>query len=664
MTACDLTIVVVNDAEKEPALLGYCTKALAEYNADAIGRCQVVVLNQDPLASPWVGMEDVWDDRIEWHDAGHRVVDGAVLWDLVESLRLLRPKIRGRYLMLLHKEMVCLGGSISGLLDYAERAGYPHVVLHNLRRPGGVEDIRQHGQVQCSAEWSRFIRLMMDQDDPASLSDVPDVHWIPSRDEQAVMSIQRWIEDVFAARVDFLDAVRFFEHGRPHLFFQDVYDLMGVVDSELARRDLAATVRRLPLSKGRILHLHHPRCYPALVSPAVERFFCAGAGSHVVAGTLLGEPATFHGVRQWVGNPCEETVRHHRHPRHSTGGTVDRYRTDFCKWLDSRGDLLMREYYGQPSPATVNIRHCLSVGPGPVLLVAHNRDIKNRLHPLHAARIGLEASGRKVEIVQPPPPGAMCWPLVASRPGAVVTWNAAKDVRAQIAARFRSEGVPVFVMERGFFARMRFSQVDPCGFGHTASWASREQLSGSPPPEGQARFVGSFGTDVSLMAPREKGIILVLGQIAGDAQLADSEISASEQLEQAVMDALCDSALPSLVEFRPHPLTPAGRRNTEPLREAIARSRFAVTINSNSIHEALAWGCPVLALGPALACIAGVAIQTTLANLERSLYAMNDGWAPPPDAVRDYLYTLACRQHSLEELATGEYWKKRLGTRD
>lgn len=92
------------------------------------------------------------------------------------------------------------------------------------------------------------------------------------------------------------------------------------------------------------------------------------------------------------------------------------------------------------------------------------------------------------------------------------------------------------------------------------------------------------------------------------------------------------------------------------LADALAGARFAVTINSNSGNEALAAGCPLLALGPAPYTIARVARRCSLADLSRALASMADGDLGPSDdrapaAVRNYLFHLACRQFSTRELA-------------
>ncbi len=217
-------------------------------------------------------------------------------------------------------------------------------------------------------------------------------------------------------------------------------------------------------------------------------------------------------------------------------------------------------------------------------------------------------------------------------------------------------------MERGFFDRMAHTQLDWCGFGHRTSWASRPAR---PAPAGGAeRFRRVWGDAPTPMRSRDDGYILVLGQVSGDAQLRDSEIHHTGPLVQAV-----ENATPRDIDIRirPHPLTkwdrPADARATVikgDLRSAIAGARFVVTINSNAGNEALAWGCPVMCLGPSLYGIAGVAMQTKLVDLPASVRMMLDGWRPPRDMTANVLHHLASRQWSCDELARGDVLKRRL----
>ncbi len=291
-------------------------------------------------------------------------------------------------------------------------------------------------------------------------------------------------------------------------------------------------------------------------------------------------------------------------------------------------------------------------------ILCDNRRFANPEEPFASLKAGLEALGHGVQVLAP---GADCrLGGFSELPEALFLWNGRKGPWGQVAADARRRGLRVIVMERGFFDRYRFTQLDPEGFSHTASWARQEVLRAPAPPEGQARFVGSYGRLPRPLRPRRDGYLLLLLQVACDSQLDGCELHHPLPLVQAVQDtAPCDLD----IRVRVHPRSSwrfgwAGRARVidGSLQDALAGARFAVTINSNSGNEALAVGCPLLALGPASYTIARVARRCSLADLPRALASMADGDLGPsedqaPAIVRNYLFHLACRQFSTKELA-------------
>lgn len=234
-------------------------------------------------------------------------------------------------------------------------------------------------------------------------------------------------------------------------------------------------------------------------------------------------------------------------------------------------------------------------------------------------------------------------------------WNGAKGIFAEIAEGLREKGKTVFVMERGFFDRFNYTQIDKAGFNHRAAWASKLLSAVYHGQQGAEHRLTAVCPSVERVAARKRGYVLVLGQVAHDAQLFDSEIRHVEALTSLV----CNS-LPSDIEVkvRPHPET-----NWKPakadmllggsLEDAIDGARFCVTINSNSGNDAIARGCPVLALGPSLYGIARAARRTTVADFAKDLQWMLDGWEPAVSTLA-YLEYLASRQWNAEEIASGE----------
>ena len=272
----------------------------------------------------------------------------------------------------------------------------------------------------------------------------------------------------------------------------------------------------------------------------------------------------------------------------------------------------------------------------------------------HAIMDGLRARGHEVRVERPQ--SCTRWPQDSD---AAFVWNGAKGRRASVWKAYRDAGKPCFVAERGFFARDSHTQIDAEGFNHTASWS--ETLGLPAPLEGRGRFEASWGRPAVPVKARTEGHILVLGQCANDAQLRESEIVHPSHLVDALEDATPEGVP---ISFRCHPLRDynigtARRTKTlrgTPLEADIAGARFVVTINSNAGNEALALGCPVLALGPALYCLAGAALQTPLRLLASAVGAMLDGWTPR--GVENYLYNLACNQYTLDEFRCGDVLAK------
>jgi len=290
-------------------------------------------------------------------------------------------------------------------------------------------------------------------------------------------------------------------------------------------------------------------------------------------------------------------------------------------------------------------------------LICRNHEWRDPTMPHRALRQGLQRLGHTVEVVVPARGGR----LFPTRPDAAFLWNAVHGARGQIAAELRAAGATVLVMERGFFDRFRHTQIDHQGFNHTASWARK--LHRPAPSEGRERLRASFGIRKP-MRPHRHGYVLVLLQVPRDAQLRDSELHHPGPLVQAVEDVM-----PRDVEIRAraHPIsnwtcerTGRTRMLNGELSDAIDGARFVVTINSNAANEALAQGCPVLCLGPALYAETGVAKQSRLVDLPRVAEQMRCGWHPRDADVANYLHWLACRQWNGREMADGAVLKKLL----
>ena len=280
---------------------------------------------------------------------------------------------------------------------------------------------------------------------------------------------------------------------------------------------------------------------------------------------------------------------------------------------------------------------------------------KSHNGPHRAVKTGLERLGHDVRVETP-----MNGPNVVDEVDIGFIWNGCHGFRGETVRAFRNAGKPCHILERGFFDRMKHTQIDRLGFNHTASWSGC--LSEPAPPKGAGRFRAVWPAEPRTPMSRRDGYALVLLQVAGDSQLRASELRHPGPLVRAVEDALPE-CIP--IRVRAHPMSDwscgawgRARMLAGTLEDAVADARFCVTVNSNAGNEALAWGCPVLALGPSLYGTAGVAKEAKLADLQRDLQAMIDGWRPGRTRVTNYLYWLASRQWSVDEIAAGDCLRK------
>ena len=268
--------------------------------------------------------------------------------------------------------------------------------------------------------------------------------------------------------------------------------------------------------------------------------------------------------------------------------------------------------------------------------------------PFRAILEGLERIGFAVDA---PDLGA---PVKLATADLMVIWNGRKGKYREWADSAAKANIPTIHIEHGFFDRRAYTQADHAGILHWASWT--DSLNRPAPTSGADRLTAVWPYPPQSFTKRH-GNILVIGQVAGDAQLDDSEIQLSTPLEKMVA-----RSLPRGVKavFRPHPvsrqkLAKYMPRCTEPtIVDAIAQARFAVMINSNAGNECLAMGCPVLCFGPAVYAKAGVALQTSVADFQINFQRMLDGYLPDTAKVRNYLQRLACRQWNQGEWRDGK----------
>ena len=288
-------------------------------------------------------------------------------------------------------------------------------------------------------------------------------------------------------------------------------------------------------------------------------------------------------------------------------------------------------------------------------LLCTNRNWVDPTEPYQAIAEGLKKLGHTASPLGCPPTSAACHQLWSKEPDAIFIWGV-NGAKRSVGDDFRRRGKPAFTMERGFFDRYNYTQIDHVGFNCSASWTPT--LHAPAPAVGAKRFRAAWGKPPEGFGPRE-GYCLVLLQVPGDAQLKATKFPHPGPFVRAV-----DRAAPPGVKIRvrAHPLSQwnCGERGSAvrmiegSLAEAIGGAKYAVTINSNAGNECLALGCPVLCMGPALYEMVGLALRATPGDLALRLAEMDAGWRPDDDETRNYLAHLACRQWTCDELATGE----------
>jgi len=253
----------------------------------------------------------------------------------------------------------------------------------------------------------------------------------------------------------------------------------------------------------------------------------------------------------------------------------------------------------------------------------------------------------------------------ADIPSLMVVWNGRKGASLDQVQQAAKLGIPVIRLEHGFYQRKLYSQADHEGILHWASW--RRELHKPAPADGKERLARFYLDGIKPMSKRH-GYILVIGQVAGDSQMEGSELQSAIPLQRLIHRATKGKGLP--VYFRPHPSDRCPNAKLLPrlevadargvyvktkhglgLAEALDGAAFIITINSNTIVEALAAGVPALAFGPHLGIEAGVVRQTCEATLRTDILEMLAGWRPDQESVQNFLEHLACRQWTPEEFA-------------
>lgn len=341
-----LTILLVETAEKD-GYLDRTIKTMLAWQRDALPRCQVILISQ--RAKSPAGQKAVECLRAAECDARlvlakHPMVKGYPMWNVMETAGNVWPRVKGEYVTFHHEEFMYAPGSLAKTLDWLENVK-PVIALGNLRRfaakpgrwgPGGWGD-RDDGQAM-----STLLSALIDKGHIAAVSEAfdlfPSRHWVSWIAPPGPVDTH-WVEDVFYARRDWLDAMHFFDWGKPQLF-QDVYDLVGRAMSLLNRHGAAPHCPRMPLAANSMRHLWHPRAwsyYNADVRAWMKKNRKAIANTSFTRDDIW-EIALSGRTRGEVRGLAVKGFRD------GPGGTITNWHSEFSGWLQSGGADEMLDY--------------------------------------------------------------------------------------------------------------------------------------------------------------------------------------------------------------------------------------------------------------------------------------------------------------------------------
>lgn len=234
------------------------------------------------------------------------------------------------------------------------------------------------------------------------------------------------------------------------------------------------------------------------------------------------------------------------------------------------------------------------------------------------------------------------WTVVDSQPNrpagadiAVIwSWKQPKVIADRL-----SSGGHLLVLERGF--------LPPRNDWVSMSWDGFNGRGVFPgAADDGARFEQLYGHLLKPWKREDNGLVLLAGQVPGDAALAGLDLTA---WAQSVTDQLVDMGLS--VVYRPHPQKrtrcPKGAvLSYETLQQDLERAGRVVVYNSTLAVEAALAGVPVVALdaGSVAWPMASHALDAPLVRPDRT----------------QWCHDLAWRQWSLNELRNGSAWRHAL----
>lgn len=327
----ELTILLVADVEHDRVMDRRWFGAVRELNPRAHDRLQVIVLNQRPDRAGLEELAAAQPYPVEIADCDYpRDESGYPVWDLVAAVREVWGRVEAPYVTFSHMEYLHGPDRLARTCDWlAEHQ--PTIALGNLRRITAKEE-RATARTEDSPEpLDAAAKDLVDRDRWDLLAEHwtlfggrPWVYWV-----QPPANCTRWLEDVFFASRDWLDAMRFWDHGGPQPF-QDVYDLVGAAMWRMEKLGIAPECRQMARSVHDACHLSHHKHWRSY-TPAMRAWFVAHASEY--AGTTFVRGDLWDAVFAGGPNKSAAVNAFRREP----GGTVARWLADFSRYLSELG---------------------------------------------------------------------------------------------------------------------------------------------------------------------------------------------------------------------------------------------------------------------------------------------------------------------------------------
>jgi hypothetical protein len=337
-----LTILLIEDVEKDPAFVDRFFFGLTALNADALSDIQVVAVSQREHSPELEAARSAYPGRCDVLYAEHpRAENGYPIWDVAACARLAWPMVEGEYVSFNHTEFLHGPGRLARTVEYL-RSQSPTVALGNLRRldHGGAHSTDR--RLAPEKGICDIVTLLTDERESEWLGKLwghfPTTCWPTGWGGEARTS-NRWQEDLFYARRDWLDAMEFWTHGGG-LPFQDVYDLMKEAIDRLGRHGLAPACPRMSREVSDAFHLNHTRPRSCYTLPVFHWFLDHESDWHETTVLRMDLWAVILNPKR-TAKEIGHTVKAFRR---APGGTVTRFAGAFSAWLQGGGEERVRQY--------------------------------------------------------------------------------------------------------------------------------------------------------------------------------------------------------------------------------------------------------------------------------------------------------------------------------